>query len=208
MESSLLLTLSLIFLIAVDFLLVCTYLLIIYLKKYDTQFRLEDIRQSFSPILMVLCLFQIVFLSIGFSIISDDLYKLYQNITDPDSLTDLSRQWIIFSVAIGPLTTVGFATLCLAARRFWTTVYHSTHLSLTRIKYFWISHALLSLSAIFCVIISCHELQYEEDAFKAVRVSLVLSAFAIVSFEIGLGIWLYGTLRWLKIEVPVQISFE
>ncbi|MCJ1384523.1 hypothetical protein MMC17_007640 [Xylographa soralifera] len=211
MDSYLLLVLSLTLIVALDFLLVCTYLVLVYFEtetnNFETgtmQFRCEDLQRSFSPILMILCLFQTGFLIIGFSIISDDINESYQSITDPESRGALSQQWKFSCVAIGSITFVGLGILCFAIRLIGTTFNPLTRLPLTQIKYFWLSHAFLNISAVFAIIISCQELPYKENASKAVMVSLILSAFAIITFELGFGIWIYAALHWLRTDVPVR----
>ena len=205
MEPYLLLVLSLTFIVAVDFLLVCTYLLLVHFESEPTQFWREDHRQSFSPILMILCLAQTVLLIVGFSRISDDMDESYQSIADSESRDTVSQQWKFFCIAIGSITAVGLVILYLAIRRIGTALLSLNRLPLTQIKYFWISHALLDVSAVFAIIISCQELPNEENAATAVKICLILAAFAIVTFEMGFGIWIYAALRCLRIGLPARM---
>ena len=198
MDSYLLLVLSLMLIITLDFLLVCTYLLLIHFESGIRQFSREDLRQSFSPLLMILCLFQTVFLSVGFSDISDDINESYQSITNLDTQRHLSLQWKLYCVAIGLITIAVLVTLCVAIRLIRTTLSSPSRLPLAQIRYFWINHALLNVSAVFSIIISYQELPAKENTTNTVMVSLILSAFAIVTFELGFGIRIYAALYWLR----------
>ncbi|MCJ1252812.1 hypothetical protein MMC24_000618 [Lignoscripta atroalba] len=144
----------------------------------------------------LVCLVQVMLLSIGFSVIPGDVSELCQFLMDPMSCERVTDLWEKVSIALGffsliPATGLFFGIQYLFRRRHGMMHWHN-------FNPWWIitGHTLLDVCAVLSILIACSKgwllnTKSIEDCFKDI---IAMGAAAIVAFEIGFVLCIYGLL--------------
>ncbi|MCJ1304905.1 hypothetical protein MMC08_007718 [Hypocenomyce scalaris] len=161
----------------------------------------------FIEALAYISLIQIILLSIGFGLVSQDFGKVQDNLL-PDAAAYAKWEgiWetarlaleIVALLQLGALL-VGVAYLYVRRARICRHRFPLGHLLPLRMWPDIVAHGLLDLSAIFTVIVGCSDVILDyRHVDKALKQALILAIFAIVMFEMGVVFWIFAYLMGMQ----------
>ena len=165
------------------------------------------VRGHFIEALAYISLIQIILLSIGFGLVSQDFGKVQDNLL-PDAAA--SAKWediwenarlvleIVALLQLGALL-VGVAYLYVRRARICRYQFPLEHLLPLRMWPDIVARGLLDLSAIFTVTVGCSDVILDyRHVDKALKQALILAIFAIVMFEMGVVFWIFAYLMGMQ----------